>query len=70
MKIMLKFLKGVLIGIGIVAAIALLIVISSIIAIAFINYFTPSYATPFYQFGGSLFVALIFCCGILAASEK
>ncbi|AND75358.1 hypothetical protein FDH01_gp264 [Acinetobacter phage vB_AbaM_ME3] len=70
MKIILKFLKGMLIGVGIIIAMVLLVVISAIVAIAFTNYFTPSYATPFYQFGGSLFVALILCCGILAASEK
>lgn len=70
MKILLKFLKGVLIGVGIIIVMVLLVAISCIIAIAFINYFLPSYAAPMYQFGGSLMVALILCCGILAASEK
>lgn len=70
MRILQNFLKGLLIGVGIVIAMVLLIAISCIIAIAFINYFLPTYATPFYQFGGSLIVALILCCGILAASEN
>lgn len=70
MRILLKFLKGMLIGVGIIIAMVLLIVLSSIVSIAFTNYFLPSYATPFYQFGGSLIVAAMLCCGILATLEK